>query len=138
MQPPHTSGSAERGLIRCKKHIKQICAFKGMRWKNITPTDLDMFIDFGNKLFVFGETKLVGSPLSLGQRLSLERLCVACQSVGIDSMALFTEHNSHGEEIIMSETIVKEWFYKNKWRTPRSATTCNQAIEAMRKKLGIA
>jgi len=42
------------------------------RRRGIIPTDIDGFIDYGGKVFVYFEAKLIGAPVRRGQRLALE------------------------------------------------------------------
>jgi len=38
-------------IIRNEDFMRQIKEFSGMRFGRISPTDIDCFLDFGNKLF---------------------------------------------------------------------------------------
>jgi len=64
----------ERGAIRNKKKASILCDFTGLQYGKITPTDLDGFIDFGNKIFVLIECKEDEAKMPPGQELALERL----------------------------------------------------------------
>ena len=50
----------KRGKIGNRRRALQIRDFTGLRWGNITPTDIDALIDFGDKVFVFIEVKKKG------------------------------------------------------------------------------
>ena len=43
---------AERGVIRNRQFAQQLRDFSGLRFGKITPTDIDGFMDFGDRLFV--------------------------------------------------------------------------------------
>ena len=64
----------ERGAIRDKMGASILCDFTGLKYGKITPTDLDGFVDFGNKIFVLIECKGGKARMPYGQRLALERL----------------------------------------------------------------
>ena len=48
---------ADRGKIRDATLIDRLRDFSGLRYGRITPTDIDAFMEFGNKAFVFIEAK---------------------------------------------------------------------------------
>ena len=64
----------EPGIFRNREYAKQLKSFSGLRFGKITPTDIDGFLDFGNNVYVFIETKHGDAPLPYGQKLALERL----------------------------------------------------------------
>jgi len=64
----------ERGAIKNKEGASILCDFTGLQYGKITPTDLDGFVDFGNKIFVLIECKGGDAKMPYGQQLALERL----------------------------------------------------------------
>ena len=70
----------ERGVIRNKEIAQQLRDFSGLRYGTITPTDIDAFFDFGDRLFVIVEGKYGGHSMPHGQELALDRLCSASHS----------------------------------------------------------
>lgn len=68
----------KRGQIRNRQLAMQIRDFSGVCYGKISPTDIDGFLEFGDKLYVFIEGKQIGAPLSFGQGLALARLTDAC------------------------------------------------------------
>ncbi len=64
----------ERGEIEHRERARQLRDFRGLVWGTITPTDLDGFLDFGNKVFIFIEYKYKDKKMDRGQELALERL----------------------------------------------------------------
>lgn len=113
----------ERGKIVHKERSQQVLDFTGLQWGKITPTNIDMSVDFGGKLFMFGETKLKGTPLLPGQRWHLELLVEACK---YPAVAYITEHEVYdtSKEVDMARTIVKERFsntqHEPRWIQPES------------------
>lgn len=109
----------ERGVIGNRSFRQQIADMSGLRFGNITPTDLDAFMDFNNKLFVFVETKYGSAPLPHGQRLAIERLCDACHRPPERyAVAFLTSHESHGD-IDFAQTVVTQYRWDGKWRNPQ-------------------
>ncbi len=122
---------SDRGVIKNRDYKQKIADFSGLRYGKITPTDLDCFIDFGNKLFVFVEAKYGNSPLSYGQNLALERLCDACYQPanGRYSVAFVVSHTS-AQDIDMATTVVTKYRWEGKWRTPKlTGSTLRQAVD---------
>lgn len=64
----------ERGKIKNRGRSKQIRDFSGLRYGNITPTDIDCLIEYHDKAYVIIEYKYGGAEVLFGQRLALERL----------------------------------------------------------------
>jgi|TARA_R100001530_G_scaffold135977_1_gene114722 hypothetical protein len=93
------------------------------RRRGITPTDIDGFIDYGSKVFVYFEAKLLGAPVRLGQRIALENVVKSHDIAGNRSCAIIFRHNTTPEETIVASTqfVDKSYFKLNDeylWRTP--------------------
>jgi hypothetical protein len=92
-----------RGEIQNRDQATRVNDFRNLKFKgedgkgDITPTDLDAFIDFGNKHFIFLETKFKKSKMSGGQRVALERLCDATTKAGINSLLIIASHDGIGD-----------------------------------------
>lgn len=109
----------ERGIIKRREFKNQVADMNGLCFGKITPTDLDAFIDFGNKLFVFIEAKYGDSKMPYGQRLALQRLCDACHKPPMRYAVLFlTSHETKGD-IDFSKTRITEYRYNGKWKAPQ-------------------
>ena len=113
-----------RGKIQYRERAAQIRDFSKLRWGNITPTDIDAFIDFGNRVFVIIEAKLDGVELPRGQEIALERLCDNCK---VECFVLIVSHNTPiGDDIDFANTLVTK-YRTNKtgdWRKVQNPTTC--------------
>lgn len=119
--------SFERGKIRHAEYAQILRDYSKLRWGAITPTDIDGFLDFGNRAFVFIEGKHKGAIVSGGQKLALERLVDACT---VPAILLIAQHEAKpGEVIEMSICLVLSYRMKRKWRVPKRATTVRQAID---------
>lgn len=117
-------------LIRSRKTVGQIVDFNGMRFGSISPTDIDGFLDFGNKLFVLFEVKRRGAEVPFGQRLALERSATAMDKGGIITVVLIVVHDTSGD-IDLARCMVTERYYKGKWITPTKEVTAKEAVKTM-------
>jgi hypothetical protein len=118
-------------LVRHDDHIQLPINFGGLRWGNITPTDIDAFIDFNDKLFVLVETKFGNSPMFYGQQLALERLCDACNSPERRA-ALFVTSHPKCDIIDLAETTVTKYRWAGKWHTPNDPhLTLLECVESL-------
>jgi hypothetical protein len=100
-----------RGKIYNRAYAAQVNDFSGMRWGNITPTDMDGLIEYHNKCFIFIETKFMDKPLPYGQKLAFERLVDSLNKPGI---LIVTTHNGSGD-IDMKSTKIREYYWQGKW-----------------------
>ena len=104
-----------RGSFKNRKKAKRIHDFRGLRWENITPTDIDMFLEFQDTHFVFGEGKTVGAFWEQGQRLALERLVDACAKGGRRAVLLLWEDPHGNDDVVVKNMIVKESYRNGQW-----------------------
>lgn len=106
-----------RGVIQHRERAKQIIDFSGIRYKNITPTDIDGFFEYHNRIFVFCEMKLVGAEMPDGQRMALERLVDNLDYAGKHAVAFVCEHNVEDakKDVKAAETIAKNVYYHGRW-----------------------
>ena len=124
----------QRGVIQNRARKQQIADMSGLRFNKITPTDLDGFIDFDNRLFVFIEGKFIGTPVLYGQGLSIDRLCDACHTPPKRyAYAIIADHHHPtGEDIDFSSMTVRTIRQNQRWTPPMYRTlTVRQAIDRM-------
>jgi len=127
-----------RGEIQNRARAKQLRDFTGLKFGNITPTDIDGYVEFRDKLHVWMEAKLEGEPLLRGQRLALERACDAIAETGRESIVLVLDHSTPPEEDIpFAICRVREYRYCKEWHEPLRPITCREAICAMLDKIGM-
>lgn len=104
-----------RGRINNRAQAAQIRDFSGLRFGNITPTDIDGHIEYHNLCHIFIELKYGNAVLPMGQRIALERLCDDIRDK--PAIALVASHqNSVGEDIDVSKAIVTEIRWRGTWR----------------------
>ncbi len=120
-----------RGVIQNRARKQQIADMSGLRFHKITPTDLDGFIDFDNRLFIFIEGKFIATPVLYGQGLSIDRLCDACSNPPKRySIAIIADHHHPiDEDIDFANMTVRTIRQNSKWRHPMRSITVRQAID---------
>ena len=102
----------ERGKIYNIDRYKQLIDFSGLLFhRNITPTDIDGFIDFGGNAFIYMEAKLVEAEVKIGQRIAFENIVKSHERAGHKAVAIIWRHNVPEKEIIQAHTkFVDEYF----------------------------
>ena len=124
----------QRGVIQHRARNQQIADMSGLRYEKITPTDLDGFMDFGDRLFVFIEGKFVATPVMYGQQLAIDRLCDATNNPPKRySFAIIADHNSPCDEDIDFANMTVRTIRQNcKWNPPlQKGLTVRAAIDRM-------
>lgn len=119
----------ERGKIINRERAKQLRDFSGLRFGNITPTDIDAFFEIGNNLFIFIEIKYESSELPRGQKLAFERLI---DVVGENKKAIFIicEHEEEIEQDIdLASCRVREYRTKKEWKILENEMTVKELID---------
>ncbi len=113
-------GDTHRGIIRNRQYGTQVRDFSGLRFENITPTDLDGLIEYKDRGYVLIETKYRNGELPDGQRLALERLCDDLQRIK-PTLLIIASHETDGD-INVAETSVAEYRFKREWRVRKGTT----------------
>lgn len=126
----------ERGVIRNREHAQQLRDFSGLKFHKITPTDIDGFVEFGDRLFVFIEAKYNNATLPYGQKLALQRLCDACHNPPHRyAIVLVAKHETKAGDVDYANAVVTETRWKGNWRYEfRQDVTVRAAIDSMRVK----
>ena len=121
----------DRGKIIHRERAKQINDFSGLRFDNITPTDIDGIIEYKGKKYIIIELKLVGAEeLPFGQKLALERMCDDFVSAGKEAVVLVGVHDTKPEEDVDVASCDVVLVRRNKkWRPPKMKINIRQAIE---------
>ena len=120
----------ERGEIRNRKEASRLRSYKSLQFGKITPTDIDGFVEFGDKLFVIIEGKNEGVQLPFGQQLALNRLSLAIHDSGRNSLLIICEHtmNEIGDVDVGLST-VRKFMYNRIWINPEQQCNVRQVIE---------
>jgi hypothetical protein len=121
-----------RGHIWNVKRKQQIHNFEDLKIGNITPTDVDLLIEYRGQAFVLGELKYLDAPLGDGQKWALERM-VDVIGKCMDACLIVAEHSEHdpASTVNAAECVVRAWYWRGEWRDPSlPGTTLKQAIFA--------
>lgn len=123
-----------RGIIQHRARKQQIADMSGIRFNKITPTDLDAFLDFDNRLFVFIEGKYLATPVLNGQELAISRLCDACDKKPHRyAFAIIADHSQPvTEDVDFAGMVVRSIRQNGEWRRPMNrGLTVRDAIDRM-------
>lgn len=108
-------------LIKYKDRMKQPINFGGISYGNITPTDIDWFIEYRDSVYVFGEFKYRKDEMPKGQKIALERIADNFHSLGKHVMLVFGVHDVRdwNDTVYMATTEAEGVYYEGKWHDPR-------------------
>ena len=81
-----------RGKIQDRRRARQIIDFSGLRYGDITPTDIDALIEYHDKAVLFMEFKHRDAELPYGQFLAIARLVTDCHLAGKAAAAFICSH----------------------------------------------
>lgn len=125
----------QRGVIRHRERAKQIVDFSGLRFGNITPTDVDGLIEYRNSCFLFVELKHYSKPvIDMGQRLALERLAVGLIK---PTLVLHALHDAPvTDDINAAQAVVHRYYWSGGWHIPPALVTVREAAEGFFEKYG--
>ena len=125
----------ERGVIVHRERSQQIRSFKNLQYGTITPTDIDGFIDYHDKVFIYFELKYRDAEIPDGQRLALERVADAAKESGRIGLSIIATHDvtDVNDDIDAASGIVVEYRLDGKWHNGDGTTTvenmCTDAIK---------
>ena len=107
----------ERGKIFNRDRSKQSYDFTGLQFGTITPSDMDCFIEYQNKAWVFVELKSNGVDVPFGQLLALERLTDDLERAGKPTLMLFAYHTTPNvdDDIDVAQALVYAQRVQGEW-----------------------
>lgn len=119
-----TYDDENRGKIQNRLRSQQIIDFSGIRYKNITPTDIDGFFEKAGKAFVFYEYKLQGAEIPKGQELALTRIIDGLSTAGKTAVLFICRHNEINpvNDIKAANAIVEKIYWQGKWHKGKNKT----------------
>lgn len=121
--------TVQRGTIKHINRFKQVISFEGMeRLRKITPTDIDGFIDYGGKFFIYMECKHVGKNLEYGQKLAMENIVKSHTLAGHRACAIWFTHNSSFDEVIICKDASVKQVYGMKGGVLRWIDVLNKTV----------
>lgn len=109
---------SERGEIRNRDFAKQLRDFRGMRLGNITPTDIDVFFEYKDMLFIITELKhCEEGTLEIkkdGQYLAFTRCIDTLEKGGKKAYLIYCSHLFESADDIQTHECKVEWIYTGK------------------------
>lgn len=120
-------------VINSQKRFHQKNNYTGLRWKGkLMPTDIDGFMEFNNRLFIFIESKCEGAMLPYGQKLALERVTDAVELSGKPSYCLVANHNTPvDQDIELAKSIVTRVRTKGEWHDVEGQKTVREVMDLL-------
>lgn len=127
-----------RGQIRNEARNKQTIDYSGLRYKKITPTDIDgklHFFEIKRQLFVFIELKWNDAECEGGQRWAFQNLV---DVIPVPAIYIIAEHQVEDTDkpIMGHACIVREYRSNSKWHTLPKYVTLKYVIDAFLQKHG--
>jgi len=120
----------ERGKIREREFAKQIRDFSGLRFSNVTPTDIDGLIEFNNCIYILIEAKFQEDKLPDGQLRALTNLVDTVFDASKKGLLIIAIHdNLPDEDIIFHRCKVSRYRSRKKWYSPKKKITVKELIE---------
>ena len=111
----------ERGKIKNRQYANRVRDFSGLRYGNITATDIDGLIEYKNTCYIFIETKYKDAELPFGQRLALERLTDDLEKVK-PVITIVATYSNEGD-IDVAHALVCEYRFRGAWHKRENTTT---------------
>ncbi len=129
----------DRGKIYNYARASQQIDFRGLRFGNITPTDIDGLIEYKNIAYILMEFKLRSNAIPGGQRLALERMTDDYNKAGKASICIIASHDTDdvSVDIDAAKAIVTEYRYKSGWVKPVGIFTVREWIERFLRQLPV-
>jgi len=116
-----------RGTFQNNARAKQLIRFDGMTFENISPTDIDAFIEYHDKAYVLFECKSGDADMSRGQRLALERMTDDLQRAGKETVLLICEHNVPCcDDVFLKQTAVRRYYRKKRYHETKGKLTARE------------
>ena len=99
--------------INNRERFKQSILFEGLENNKCSFTDIDFIQEIDNHTLIVGDCKVKDNPLTMGQKILIERLC---NKKWKHSFGVVVEHNvPTTEDIILKDTFVREVYVDNVW-----------------------
>lgn len=132
-----------RGEVYNEDRNRQLVDYTGLRYGNITPTDIDLVqrdsrepfgvrgaMDFAGKSFVYFEFKMEGAAFLNGQRWHLEATCdvIACV---VPCIVILARHTAPLHlKIPAAACVVEKVRIDGEWKIPTRQLTVREAVDA--------
>jgi len=123
-------------LIRSRENMRQIKDLTGLQMAHgIRPTDIDLFLEIDNRIFVIGEMKHVRAKHQYGQTLALQRLCDAlAANPGKSAVVFWAQHNEPpNKDIDVASCLVTESYNHGVITEHTNPITVREFIETFKR-----
>lgn len=122
---------SERGVIRHRDRKRQIVDFSGLKYGTITPTDLDLLIDYHDEAFVYGELKHRDAKLDYGQKTALTRTVDRIRKSGARAVLFVASHciDDPREDIPADLCTVRARYENGDWQHVDGEPTLRAVID---------
>lgn len=106
-----------RGTIQNRERARQIIDYNGIRYGNITPTDIDVFFEKANEAFVFYEMKYADAQMPKGQEMAMTRLVDNLRKAGKKAVLFLCRHDVENptQDIDAASTDVISVYFNGEW-----------------------
>lgn len=106
-----------RGIIQNRERARQIIDFSGIRYGNITPTDIDGFFERADEAFVFYELKFHDAEMPMGQKVAFERLVNAVRAANKKAVLFLCRHEveDSAKDVDAGKAIVQKLYFNGEW-----------------------
>lgn len=120
----------KRGEVYSEELFEQKLLFSGMTYhRNISPTDIDLFLEFNGNLFIYGECKRSPAKLTTGQEKALTHLVNSHIKAGNMAIALFFQHEVNAPEpVYIKDLPVISYYFNSHWQRPNEKLTVHELI----------
>jgi hypothetical protein len=120
-----------RGHIRHADRRRQLILWHGLRYGTITPTDLDLLVDYHNEAFIFAELKYLDTPLGSGQGLAVKRIVDHLAHAGARATFIVASHGVHNplEPIYAPECVIRARYERGQWTERDANQTLRQGMD---------
>ena len=123
--------------IRNRKYISQVIDFSGLNFgKGKMPTNIDAFMDFGGKAFIFIEAKYRGAKMPFGQQLAFKHLCDVAETAGTKAICIVAEHECD-KDVDIGKCRVVENYYNHSWTKMKNEVDVRTFCEMFLSYVGI-
>lgn len=128
---------SKRGEIRSIEQAKILIDFKNVRYKNITPTDIDSFIEYEDRAYVLGEVKFKDAAIPFGQELAFVRATDDLQKIK-PTLLIHCNYQSLNDngQIDLATCNVVRYRFNGKWKTSSQNITYKQLVDRFLKTFG--
>ena len=127
-----------RGIIQNRCRSKQIIDFHGMKYDNITPSDIDGCIDKRGKAFIFYEYKLNDAEMPQGQKMMYVNLINALRAAKKQAALFLCRHNieNPSEDVDAAEAKVESIYYNGQWWKETAGRNVKEVTDSFMAKFG--